>query len=58
MTRSRKLRLAFRVNLHEYELITWAALNEGMSVSEFLREAALERAAQVLVAVSTEKESA
>lgn len=58
MTRSRKLRLAFRVNLHEHELITWAALNEGMSVSEFLREAALERAAQVLVAVSTEKESA
>lgn len=58
MTRSRKLRVAFRVNLNEHELITWAAFNDGATVSEFLREAALERAAQVLVAVSTEKESA
>lgn len=58
MTRSRRLRITFRVNLNEHELITWAALNDGMTLSEFLREAALERAAQVLVAVSTEKESA
>ena len=50
--------MAFRVNRNEHELITWAALNDGMTVSEFLREAALDRAAQVLVAVSTEKESA
>lgn len=58
MANLRNRRIAVRVTRHEHELITWAAFNEGTTVSEFVRSATLDRAGQVLVAVATEKESA
>lgn len=58
MPRSRTHRIAFRVSRHELDLITWAAFNQGLTLSEFIRTAALERAGQVLIDVSAEKESA
>lgn len=56
MAKLRNRRIAVRVTRDEQELIRWAALNEGVSVSEFIRCATLDRAGKVLVAV--EKESA
>lgn len=45
----RNSRIAFRLTRHEHEIITWAANATELSVSEFVRSSALERASQVLL---------
>lgn len=61
MTKSRVLRLAFRLNQDEHDLITWAARVRGQSISEYVRTTALDRAGVALVEIESSfqpKESA
>lgn len=53
MTKSRVLRLAFRLNKDEHDLITWAARARGQSISEYVRTSALERAGIALVEIES-----
>lgn len=49
MTRSQSARIAFRLTNLEHEIITWAAKVSELTVSEFVRGSALDRASLVLV---------
>lgn len=49
MTKLRNLRMGFRLTPNEYDIISWAAKIQGMSLSEYVRLCALERAGQTLV---------
>lgn len=49
MTRSQTARIAFRLTSLEHEIITWAAKVSELTVSEFVRGSALDRASLVLV---------
>lgn len=43
--------MAFRLTSNEYDIISWAANIQGMSLSEYVRLCALERAGQTLVTI-------
>lgn len=49
MTRSLDCRVAFRLTHHEREIIMWAAAACELTVSQFVRGSALERASHILV---------
>lgn len=51
MTKLRDLRMAFRLTRNEYEIINWAAKVRGLSLSEYVRSCALDRAGQELATI-------
>lgn len=56
MTKSRNLRIAFRVTPNEREIISWAAQVMGLGMSEYIRLCALERAGQLLISEQVGKD--
>lgn len=49
MTRLRDKRIALRASVAEFDIIKWAADARGLSVSEYVRSCALEKAGQAVI---------